>query len=147
MVSIVSNPIDVHKLIVAMVDADFMDTSYDRTEDLPAQGGLPHAQDEDAAADEELARLTQLALGLGFDPQGDPESVPIGNTSTSATGNEPIPEPRPIHMEDLQTSQAFINALRAASLDNGDLPPHVVERLRQPLTGVPNLADDPALAL
>ena len=36
--------------------------------------------------------------------------------------------------------------MHQASLDNGDLPDHVVKHLREPLVGVPDLANDRALA-
>lgn len=115
---------------------------------------------EDLAADEEVARL---ALGdeqeefahddrtprlnePPFDELVEPPHVPIGNASTNAAGLEQEPAARPIHIEDIQISQAFIEALRNATLDNGDLPADVVERLREPLTEVPDLTQDHALA-
>ncbi|KAI0087660.1 hypothetical protein BDY19DRAFT_994967, partial [Irpex rosettiformis] len=99
------------------------------------------------AADEELARLAHISLNADEENAEDsPDIVPVGNTSTTATGSQDEASPRPIHIEDLRVSQEFIEALRSASLDNGDLPSHVIDCLRQPITGVPDLTEDCALA-
>ncbi|KAI0086703.1 hypothetical protein BDY19DRAFT_856778, partial [Irpex rosettiformis] len=49
-----------------------------------------------------------------------------------------------IHLDDLKTSQEFIEALRATSLDNTQLHPDLLQRLRNPPTSELQL-DDPIL--
>ncbi|THG94699.1 hypothetical protein EW026_g6821 [Hermanssonia centrifuga] len=43
-------------------------------------------------------------------------------------------EPPTLHIDELRISQAFIDALRNASLDDENLHPDVLERLRHPPT-------------
>jgi len=48
-------------------------------------------------------------------------------------------------LEELRIAQEFIAALRNATLDNGDLPPEVVDRIRNPPTHKLDLDDDLAM--
>ncbi|KAF8148581.1 hypothetical protein B0H34DRAFT_668287, partial [Crassisporium funariophilum] len=48
-------------------------------------------------------------------------------------------------LEELRIAQEFIAALQDTTLDNGDLPPEVVDRIRNPLTHKLNLDDDLAM--
>ncbi|KAF8227918.1 hypothetical protein L208DRAFT_1404774 [Tricholoma matsutake] len=54
--------------------------------------------------------------------------------------------PDPVaNLEQLRCSQAFINALRNASLDNSQLKPDDLHRLRNPPKESINLSEDPDL--
>ena len=52
----------------------------------------------------------------------------------------PIPSPPHIRIPELKTQQAFLDALELATLENDDLPAHVLDRLRNPPKSEPELS-------
>lgn len=72
------------------------------------------------------------------------EAQPENNSSES----EPEGDDGPINIKltDLKDTVAFVDAIKSATLDNGGLPAHVLERLRNPRQGPPvDLDLDPDL--
>ncbi|KAJ7575373.1 hypothetical protein C8J56DRAFT_1172215 [Mycena floridula] len=59
-----------------------------------------------------------------------------------------IPDPPPSSVKEIQITQQFIADIRNATLDNGGLPPSVIEALRNPATERPDISNpDLRLAL
>ena len=52
-----------------------------------------------------------------------------------------VPEATAVRVEELHTAIAFIDALKSASLDDEDLDPETLERLRNPPKGLVNSID------
>ncbi len=102
------------------------DEELDMGFDHEAWRAEPHKVGESAPTDE----ATRASLDLGNLVDIDPQEA------QSSTGNRTL----------LDDDQAFIDALQGASLDDENLHPDVLERLRNPLTDEYQL-DDPALHL
>lgn len=70
-----------------------------------------------------------------------PDQADMGNATHNEENDEDEPA-RHISLEDLKLSQAFIDALKEATLDEGGLPDHILQRLREPLTENIELGED-----
>ena len=92
----------------------------------------------DAAQHDELERHVQainILAGLGQDqPQGDPDMENVD------AENSDIFLP-PSQIEHVKIAQEFIQEIQLATLDNGNLDPEVVERLRNPERGPIDISD------
>ncbi|THH01861.1 hypothetical protein EW026_g929 [Hermanssonia centrifuga] len=86
--------------------------------------------------------LADVGGGLA-DVDGVPQPMAGNHTLPDDADCEPLPE---LCIEDLQISQAFIDALQGASLDDEKLHPDVLERIRNLPTEEYQL-EDPALHL
>ncbi len=108
----------------------------------PPQASSPELEQSD------LDEATRAAVDLGsladLDSDGTEDRPMAGNrTGQDIEDDEPPPV---LHIDELRTSQAFIDALQGASLDDENLHPDVLERLRNPPTEEYRL-DDPVLHL
>ncbi|THG94434.1 hypothetical protein EW026_g7039, partial [Hermanssonia centrifuga] len=121
---------------VLILPDEVPDVGFD-SEAWRAEGVEPDAQLDDA---------TRAGLDLGSlaDIDRDEGRSTAGNRTLSDDNEDQLP--RALHIDELRVSQAFIDALQGASLDDEDLHPDVLERLRNPPTDEYQL-DDPTLHL
>ncbi|THG95672.1 hypothetical protein EW026_g6025 [Hermanssonia centrifuga] len=129
--TILENPYPDNEPLDVGFDGDFWDHETNQTS--------PPNSDEASRAAADLSGLASL----DDDDDDDEFRSMAGNRTQDDVDHT---EPPPLHIDELRISQAFIDALRNASLDDENLHPDVLERLRHPPTEEYQL-DDPALHL
>lgn len=121
-----------------------MDSTVDLDRDLPQSGresplDLNEEDELAAAAQEDMLQAQAAALRalLGDDDEANPQQ-----------DDGEIPALAQSRIEHVKLTQKFIQEISAATLDNGNLDPDVVERLRNPEEGPVDISDpDIRLAL
>jgi len=76
-------------------------------------------------------RPPEIGIERPDDTQGSGDTVPV----------EPDQDATVVHLEELKIALAFIDAVKSASLENGNLSPETLMRLRQPIQGQPSVGD------
>lgn len=93
----------------------------------------------DANGDADAENPTQAEQAPGPRP---PDAGPIPDDGDVGAGAD-ADEPPTIHLADLRLSQQFVDAIRAATLDNSGLAPEIIARIRNPLRAEVDINDDP----
>ncbi|KAK7679186.1 hypothetical protein QCA50_017764 [Cerrena zonata] len=99
--------------------------------------------------DLDLADIEEEALNqhLPNIPTSVDDVPDLNPTLSEPTQTNPDIDCSLVHVSNLKNTLNFIEAIRNATLDNGNYPPHIIERLRDPPKCPVDLDQDPDLRL